>query len=310
MTQKNLLFFLLLLVSTTNAQTIWFSPHFGTADYADLFRPDAPWQQVGTRISVFSASGYQLLSPSWSNELPNMLADLHRRHIGLEVGFLPLTGQGEGSCGYHVEGYSAPGQPLSDAKRLKAAGADISHFAMDEPLYYGHVFNGKNACHSSIEDIAKDVATKVKQVQSVYPEATFGDVEPVGIPDTAWLSELEQWFDAYLTATGSKLAFFRVDMQWSANWQAQMRPLALLLRRKGIPLQVIYNGSGNAGSDEAWTAQAVKHFHDYETSDLERPEVAVFQSWTVNPTHVLPESDPRTMTGLVLQYIYWLKSKR
>ncbi|TDX02118.1 hypothetical protein [Dinghuibacter silviterrae] len=292
---------LLLPAISTYAQAIWFSPNAGPSDYMALFQPDAPWQQVSTHIQTFCFSCNQVFNPSWGINLPDMLSDLRRRHISLEVGMSPLSG--DGHCGFHVEGYSNAAQPLSDARRLKAAGAEVSCYAMDEPFYYGHVFTGQNACHASIEDIAKDVAAKVKQVRSIYPGVGIGDVEPVGIPYGNWLSDLEQWFDAFNAATGSPLAFFRVDMQWGANWQGQMRQLAALLRRKGIPLQVIYNGSGNDRSDAAWTAQAAKHFRDYEASGLPKPDVAVFQCWTKNPTRMLPETDPSTLTGLVLQYI-------
>jgi hypothetical protein len=259
-------------------------------------------------VKAFGASGGQLLSPTGEALLPHMMTDLRDRHVALEVGVLPLTGQGQ--CGFHVEGYSAAGQPLSNAKRLKAAGVDVRYFGMDEPLFYGHIFKGPNSCHSSVADIAKDVAEKFAQVRSVYPHVPWGDVEPMGIPDAAWLPTLEEWFDAFEAATGQKLAFFRVDIQWASDWRGQMKPLSALLRRKGIPLQVIYNGAGNAGSDAAWVAQATQHFKDYETSGLPRPDAAVFQSWTANPTHVLPESDPQTMTGLIEQYVQWNESRR
>ena len=195
-----------LFILPAKAQTIWFGPHVTSPDYLNLFHSDAPWQHLAAHVQVFCTSASKLLDPSVKKDLPNLLEDLRRRHIDLEVGLLPLTGLGEGQCGYHVEGYSAPGQPLSDAIRLKAAGADIRYLGMDEPLYYGHVFNGKDACHASIAEIAKDVAVKVKQVQSIYPGVAVGDVEPMGISDGAWLNELEQWFDAYQAASGQRLA--------------------------------------------------------------------------------------------------------
>jgi hypothetical protein len=276
----------------------------------ELFQPDAPWQQAASHVKVFSISSAKLMDPSVAKDLPNILADLRRRQIALDIGLLPLSGMGEGNCGYRIEGYSAPGQPLSYARRLKAAGAEVSYFSMDEPLYYGHVSNLKGTCHTSIADLVKDVALKVKQVQSVYPGVGFGDVEPMGIPYANWLADLEQWFDAYQAATGQPLAFFRVDMQWNGPyWQAQMQQLGRLLQRKGIPLQVIYNGAGNAGSDEAWIAQATSHYKQYETSGLPHPDAVNFQCWTQNPTHSLPESDPRTMTGLIDQYVQWKKTQ-
>lgn len=299
-----------LLFLPAKAQTIWFSPRFGSSDYMDLFQTDAPWQNAASQVKVFSISSAKLMDPSVEKDLPNILADLRRRHIALDIGLLPLTGMGEGHCGYRIEGYSAPGQPLSYARRLKAAGADVGYFSMDEPLYYGHVSNLKGTCHTPIADLAKDVALKVKQVQSVYPGVGFGDVEPMGIPDANWLADLEQWFDAYQAATGQPLAFFRVDMQWNGPyWQGQMQQLGHLLQRKGIPLQVIYNGAGNAGSDETWIAQTIRHFEQYETNGLPHPDAVNFQCWTPNPTHNLPESDPRTLTGLIDQYVQWKKSK-
>ena len=303
------LFALLLFALPLRAQTIWFSPRFGSPDYMNLFQSEASWQRAASRVSVLEASAAKVLDPHWSDSLAIMLADLRRRNIALEIGILPLSGGGEGDCGFHVEGYSNLGQQIANAKRLKAAGAEVSYFGMDEPLYYGHVFNGKNACHTSITDIAKDVAVKVKQLRAVYPNAAFGDVEPMGIPDASWIADLDQWFDAYQVATGMSLAFFRVDMQWKTNWKAQMEQLAALLKRHGIPLQIIYNGDGNAGSDDIWIAQAVQRFKQYETSGLPKPDVAVFQCWTPNPTHVLPESDPYTMTGLIDQYIQWKQSR-
>lgn len=96
---------------------------------------------------------------------------------------------------------------------MKEAGAEIGCILLDAPLYFGTVFDGKNACHFSIAEIAKDVAVKVKQVQSINPGVPFGDVEPIGIPDAHWLADLEQWFDANEAATGQRLTFFCIDMQ-------------------------------------------------------------------------------------------------
>ena len=34
-----------------------------------------------------------------------------------------------------------------------------------------------------------------------------------------------------------------------------------------------------------------------------KPEVVVIQSWATYPKRVLPETDPKTMTGLIDQYL-------
>lgn len=285
---------------------IWLGPQFGARaaiDLMKLYEPDAHWQIAASHVSVFAISG-EVVQQDSHVDLRRMLNDLGRRHIAIELGIAPLSGYGR--CGHDVEGYSAPGQPLSDAQRLKTEGAVINDFSMDEPLHFGHIYSGRNACHDSISDIAKEVAIKIKGLQAVYPNVPIGDVEPVASGQKDWLRDLNHWFDAFEANTGQKLAFFRADIQWSRHWQDEMDGLRALLSRKGIPLQVIYNGNGDTNED--WVATAVRHIQRYESGGRPPPDVAVIQSWDRNPTHLLPESDPVTLTGLVDWYVLWRQS--
>jgi hypothetical protein len=204
------------------------------------------------------------------------------------------------------------------AERLKSLGADPQFFGMDEPLYFGHVFesqNGKIGCHSSIADIARDVANKVRQIRTVFPGVPFGEAEPLTFrpgdawfKNDVWLSDLSQWFDAYQAAVGDRLAFFRLDLWWGMPWQTHMPALTALLARKGIPLQVIYNGDGQDNTDAVWIAHAVAHFKEFESGSWPKPAAAAIQYWSPNPTHVLPESNPLTGTGLINRYVQSLLS--
>jgi hypothetical protein len=206
------------------------------------------------------------------------------------------------------------------AQRLKDLGAEPQFFGMDEPLYFGHVFgtkNGRTGCQTPIAELARDVATKVKQIRTVFPGVRFGDVEPVtfapGVPwfeNDTWQTDLSDWFDAYQAAVGDKLAFLRIDMWWSTSWQQHMPALTAFLARKGIPLQVIYNGDGRYKTDESWTSSAAANFRAFESGPWPKPAAAVFQYWTHNPTRNLPESNPTTETGLIDQYIQWRQSRR
>ncbi len=306
------------------AQQIWFSPQprLGAgSDYMDLFHPDAPWQQAASHVAVFEIGGRFLITAPQA-DLQQIFSDLQRRHIGVQIGVGPLSHAGPAApanCGYHVEGYSNPNEPLSIAMHVKALGGDPQYFGMDEPLYFGHVFgtpDGKHGCHSSIADIAQDVANKVRAVRTVFPGMRFGDVEPLtfqpGDPwfqNDRWLSDLGNWFDAYQAAVGDKLAFLRLDMWWTKWWQPHMPALIALLKQKGIPLQVIYNGSGQDRTDPAWIAGAIAHFKEFESGPWPRPAAAVFQYWTPIPTHALPESDPLTATGLIDRYVQWQRTR-
>jgi len=288
------------------AQSIWFSPRGGRerpADYMDLFQPNAPWREAASHVKVFEIS-QPMSAAGPETELRQIAEDLQRRHIALCVGLLPLSAGPDG-CGKGIEGYSAPGQSLHDAQRLKSLGIDVAYFGLDEPLYFGHEFNGTKKltpCHAPIAEIAQEVARRVKQVHSVYPAARVGDVEPFPVSDS-WLGELEEWFDAFEAAAGEKLAFFRLDIGWDRPWKQAIPALTGLLRRKGIPLQVIYNGSGRAASDEEWIAQALAHAREFEAAGGPVPEVVSIQCWTAKPSHVLPETDPSSLTSLVNQYV-------
>ena len=299
---------LLAVLQPARGQSIWFSPRCGRerhADFMELFQTNAPWQQAASHVAVFGLSQW-MTAAGPEAELKQIFSDLRQRHIALEAGLLPLSAGPDG-CGKGIEGYSAPGQSLHDAIRIKALGAEVAYFGLDEPLYFGHEFKGNKrltACHSPIADIAKELARRIKQVHTIFPDAKVGEVEPFPVSDL-WLAKLEQWFDAYEAATGEKLAFFRLDMQWNGPWRERIAALADLLRRKGIPLQVIYNGNGNAASDEEWIAQALAHAREFELAVPITPDVVSIQCWTSKPARLLPDSNPKALTSLINQYTQW-----
>ena len=181
-------------------------------------------------------------------ELRGIVSDLARRQIALALGMSPLTGNER--CGQGIEGYRTP-PPRSHSTILgvcKQPGA-----AQHTLLWMSHsitvTFSAvRCACRSSITEIASDVAQKVKGVHSVFPEAKIGDIEPVGGGGLPWLADLQQWFCLVIElATGEELGFFRADIQWNRPWHDDMQALSELLHRRGVALQVIYNG--NARSD-------------------------------------------------------------
>jgi hypothetical protein len=297
------------------AQKIWFSPRggpTGVPDFMDLFRPDAPWQQAASHVQVLEVTG-QLRTTAPDRDLIQIINDLRRRGIGLAMGMGPLSGNTYAGkpCGYNVEGYSAPGEAVAAAQRIKSLGGVIQYFTMDEPVYYGHYWGGRNACHSSIADIAKEAAEKIRRVREVFPQVQFGDVEPPqGFPPATWLADLQTWFDAFHADTGQPLAYFRVELLYAEPWQQYIPPLTQLLRREGIPLQVIYDSNADAAnvSDERAIAGTIANFKAYESGGRSPPDVALIQYWSKYPSHALPETDPRSATYLVNQYVKWRQS--
>lgn len=295
-------------------QEIWFAPRGGpkgVPDYMDLFRPDAPWQQAASHVQVFEVPGELRSEPD--NVLKQITNDLRRRGIGLAMGMGPLSRNTYAGkpCGTNVEGYSAPLEAVAAAERIKSVGGVIQYFTIDESLYYGHYWGGTNACHSSIADIAKETAEKIRRVRAVFPQVQFGDVEPVqGFPKATWLADLQTWFDAFHTDTGQRLAYFRFELIFTQPWQQYITPLTQLLRREGIPLQVIYDSNfDDAGaSDERAIAGTIANFKAYESGGRAPPDAAAIQFWSKYPSHALPETDPRAATYLINQYVKWRQS--
>jgi hypothetical protein len=309
----------IMVTRTADSTEIWFDPHSGRGDPSDfmgMFRPGAPWQKAASAIKVFEISD-ELIYNGWVTEadLRQIFSFLTTRRIDLVVGIGALKGSdGSGRCGYNVEGYGLPSGLLHDAQRIKVLGGTVRFFGMDAPVYFGHVFDrdgSRVGCHLTIEEVARQVAGDLKLVRTVFPQVQFGDVEPLmGLDKETWITDLATWFDAYESATGEKLAFFRLDMAWDLRWQERIPALTKLLRQKGIPLQVIYNGDDNAKTDEAWIASAVAHFQEFEASKESAPDAALVQYWQTHPTRVLPETDPRTATWLINRYVQWQQTHR
>lgn len=303
---------LLLMAAPATAQTISLAPSDKVPDFMQLFQPDAPWSHAASHIQVFGLS-FRLMSGGSDDALRTIFAGLRTRNIALALDMLPLTGPDSGGtnhCGYQIEGYSAWGQTGVVARRIKALGGQPKYYGMDEPLFYGHYYHGPRACGTSIDAIARDVAAKVQQVRAVFPDVLIGDTEPfMAFPEQTWRTDLAHWLDAYRDATGTQLAFFGLDLDWAASWRQRMPDLIAMLHQRGIQLSVIYNGSGLAKSDAEWVAQATANFKAFETSVPVPPDGVAFISWNPHPTHVLPETDPTTLTGLVDSYIAWKASR-
>jgi hypothetical protein len=70
----------------------------------------------------------------------------------------------------------------------------------------GNFYSGPQACHSSVEAIANEVAEKVKQMRTVFPDLKVGDIKPVGLTEPAgWANSVIEWTQAYKAAVGEPL---------------------------------------------------------------------------------------------------------
>ena len=276
----------------------------GAADFADLFSPGAPWSTVAGRVGVFKIYP-ELVRDGSDAELRRLLDGLAARKIalGLEI---PVLVDTVGSC--------TPGKPksrwmLGFVERLRKLGADLRYLAAVGPLVDGHVSIKPGYCHLPIPDVADDAAHTIAEMRKIYPELQVGEIEPVGhrkdYPD--W-RELGAWFNAFSKAAGRPPAFLHVDITWGLPWRDDLLSVARQTRAAGIPFGAIYNAEGSS-ADADYARAVLQHAREVESVLGGAPDHVVFQSWVNNPRRALPESDPATMTGMVLSYMRTLRSK-
>jgi hypothetical protein len=270
------------------------------SDFLALFQPDAPWPHAASTVQVFKIYS-QFIWVASDREIRDVFADLQRRKIALalEAGLMTATRD----CG-RGEGYGAAGAAKQIADRIIGLGGDLRYVAMDEPLWFGHQFDGATACHRSITDIAHDIATNVAVFKRAFPAVQVGDIEPFGSTQPPrWAELLIQWSRAYRDAVGQPLAFLHVDINWSGPWQSQVAVLVPQLRTIDLKFGIIYNGDHSDQTDLAWTHHAEQRFAAIEADPALAPEQAVLQTWMPQPAHMLPETQPGTMTWLVNRYV-------
>jgi hypothetical protein len=285
---------------------IWFGPMpyappgldviDGSDDYDALFPADAPWPIAARAAPIFYVYSIWVESIATDEQIAGVVSSARARGQAIALGLPALTSTAE--CGDGIEGFQAS---LGALERLHAAGARVSLIAFDEPYAMGHVYDGPRACHWSVEKVAADVAAFVRQLRAAEPGVLIGDIEVLwrNIPP----EDIGAWMDEYARVAGAPFDFFHLDVDWSEpDWVERMASAVAEIRSRGLPAGVIYNGDWGT-SDREWTDLARSHISEIEGRLGGPPDHVVFMSWQHYPTHVLPETDPLTFTGLLRQYV-------
>jgi hypothetical protein len=265
---------LVISMTTAEARQIWLTPldpvwrqlhNWPANDFMELFNPKSSWRNTASVINGFELSKRFVLEAA-DIDLASVINGLHQRNIALGVQGTPVIASAE--CGLGIEGHGPPHDMLAVAERLQRFGADLRYVVFDEPLYYGHEFDGAQGirpCHAPIDVIAEQAAAKMAELRRIFPTVQVGGVEPFGISrigEHVWAADLEEWLKAYAAAAGTPLAFLRADIVWHhPNWRAQFESAVAILGSLKVPLGVIYNGSPDAANDTDWTEMALRNAH-------------------------------------------------
>jgi hypothetical protein len=271
----------------------------GSEDFMSLFEPEAPWHTAASRVQVFKLYGEWVAYHATHDELRQAVTDIRRRGMALAVEAGPLDAPGD--CGQAIEGFAGKEEGLRIASRIAAAGGTLNLIAMDEPYFYGHVYDGENACRWPVEKVAAEVDVFIKAMQEAIPGVIIGDTEPLtGAADAA---AYMAWIKSFRELNGYDLAFLHMDVDWTrSTWPQEVKSIAEYGTAVGVPVGMMYFGNHVDKSDEGWISAAGERVKKYEVGTGANPEHVLFQSWNDKPDFVLPESRPFTWTHFINAY--------
>ena len=275
-------------------------PFIGSDDFMDLFSPEAAWAEAAAGLHIFKLYGEWVAYHATDAELRQAVADIRRRGLALAVEAGPLNATD--ACGAGVEGFAGSEEGALIAQRVRQAGDRIDLIALDEPYFYAHVYDGPNACHWPVSQIAQGVADYIQQMQAEYPGVIIGDTEPLAGPTTS--QEYLDWLAAFRQVAGHDLAFLHVDVDWSRpDWSQEVAAIEQGGQALGVPIGIIYTGNFIDPDDEAWLSVAGERVKRHQLQDGAQPDHILFQSWNDHPDRVLPETEDFTFTGFVRTFL-------
>lgn len=268
-------------------------------DFPDLFTKPELWRQALSRVKVMKFTRRWVMTAP-ENEVRRTFAFLRAHDIGVAAVFGMVEAKG---CGERIEGMvHGPGRNIGPAKRFRELGADVRYIVADEPLTFGHYHSKGDACRYSIEQTAASYADNIRQVKSVFPRAVVVDTEATNALNSA--ADLGHWFDLLKQQLGADApAYLHLDVQWERDsWQSKAGWIVSTARQHGLGYGIIYHGTAQDRTDQAWIGAVKQHIVDWERAVPDRADQVTIQSWNPNPTHVLPETDPTSLTSLVDWY--------
>ncbi|HTW28765.1 MAG TPA: hypothetical protein VME92_16685 [Acetobacteraceae bacterium] len=230
-------------------------------------------------------------------QLQQIFAYLQQNHIALALQAAVLP-QGADGTGMNVEGYYNIASLQTALDRIQTLGGNLQYVTMDEPLYYGHQSTEVHAGQASITAVAQQAASTVALIKSVFADVQVGDTEPTNVP----ASDLQQFMQAFQQASGQPLAFVQADVDWNdPAWQSTLESWAATVRAAGSQFGVIYDGKPSDATSLAWTISAEQHMAAVEADPLIAPSQVLVDSWQANPSQLLPEGLPGTLTHVALE---------
>jgi hypothetical protein len=276
------------------------------------YQQNPAWPDALTKVAVMGVLTQALVKIP-DPELIQFAARLKEKNIGLGVEMLAQAYTPPG-CGGGVEGYFPSDQTAALAAKVRHANGTVRYVAMDEPVWFGHYYNGPQACHSSIENVAERVAANLREYLKLFPDLVIGDIEPIPSMSSQpnWQTDYTAWRMAVQKATGKPIAYLFVDIDWTrTNWEQGLKAVVQYAQNTHLPLGIIYNASPPAASNDnqAWLNEARQNSVHIERDLHIRPQWAMFTSWTKFPGHAVTDENGLGEDYLVKEYLKGIGSR-
>lgn len=270
----------------------------GSDDFMELFEPGADWGTAGGRIDVLKLYGEWVGSSASREDLRAVVATARRLGLALAVEVGPLDPTP--TCGEGVESFNGPAEGVRLARLIQAAGGRLDLVAMDEPWFYGHVYDGPRACRWELERIARGVVAFRDAVRTVFPDVIVGDTE--ALPREVDPGSLVAWLEAYRAVAGEPLPFVHLDLDFGRrDWPAMVADLRAVAAPLGTDVGLIVFGDPSDPDDRTWFGTAAARVLA-ASPDVAPPDHLLFQSWQDRPDRVLPAAGPDTWTWFIGQW--------
>jgi len=296
-------------IRPAHAVQVWLQPWYGCTpchsdgqvDANELFDQAASWPTAASQVEVIAFTAWWLGSMS-DAELSRAIAWMKAHHVAmaLEIEGLPSNP----TCSGGIEGFEDLSLAKSQIARLVRLDASPKYAAMDEPLWGGHYWNAVGACRYSFDALGQEIDRMVGLYKSAFPQIVVGDIEPVQAITAypSWDTDLTQFLTAYHKYVGSPLGFFQFDIDYTGNWAIPSRKIAAALAARGVPIGLIYRAMRSDTSDASAVRDVIRQFETAEEGLGLSPSQAVFGGWSDYPSHLLPDTSPKSETYEVVRY--------
>jgi hypothetical protein len=280
---------------------VWFGPADSVAqgreEFPLLFDHPDQWSAVARPGVVFFTT-ITYLTRTRSETVKQQLTFLHHRGMKLAVSILGLPVD-KHLCGDGVEGMVWPGEVRNAMRRLQELGAQPDYFSFDEPLSYGHFFNGRNACRFTVAETARRLAQSVKLMRGAFPKVRIVEAEvPTGKPLSEWTEVLAEWLSDYRAATGEDLYGLSMDPYWHHRWQEVIPATSFILRAHHIHVGEYLHADATVGESAAeWSDNVKRNICSIWRLHI-APDYVIMANWMVKSVKALPQSDPTSLAAL------------